>query len=1677
MGNRSFSAAPPVCSNSSRWVVERIDFDNGQHAAYHYAGTGALIGLASVDHADGTTTTVSGAVDALSQTLKISIFDAAADSTHRKKDAYVTLSVWVDPINMVLKSQAANRIRLVVNGSGEVAYLSLMNPSTKIYHYNGAKSLTRYTIYGNNPVSIAQAKTWQLGGNPDSFDWELDRSFTNDAKFRTISETDNLGRVTSFVRDPISGAITRTNFPDGTFETTTYNALTLPLVHTDRLGRVTECTYDARGNLLTKTTAVGTPEQAVYTWDYNAQGQVRHAYDALYDANFPDLHVTEFQYSSTGSPNNVDDSGYLVKIIQAADVAGGVRGVTTQTYDSAGRLVETVDPENRIVTTGYDVRNRVISVGYVDNTATQFVYGAGAEANLLVQKTDRTGRVTRLEYDAAGRVADTISGFGAAEAAHRTCTYVYGADLRAECVDRGNKTGFVYDYRNHLAATVSRPGTAAALTRSAEYVYNRLQVSADAYGRKTHYVYDANIRVRRTVRELVPGGAGTIPVSQTQRDAYLLARPRLATPNPAYVVTDNEYDAAGNTLASIDANGNRSEFVYDANTRLVEQKEAVGTAVEAKTQFVYDLQGNRTRVIHPRTFSEAPNVFYTDSTFNGRNLLATQTAAATTAIAATESFTYWPDGRQRDHTDARGNVTTSMWSHCCGYHRASADPAADNDNDGNTPPTRAAFVDRRDSENRLVHAYSVADWSPFPQDPAAPEAVYSNPPTTLNEATTRFDALSRPIARTVWLVQLGVVDKNDPPIAGDHGTNATDGLTTRWVYDDNLTDGVGLDATYAAQLTGLDLGINAVGSAVEVTNPAGEKTVTIHDGIGRTVRTLDGLQHATNYAYDIVINGLLETRVTDALSHVTKSRTDGAGRVRESEDQLGKISTFAYDNNGNTKSVRDANGVGHDCVYDARNRKVSCVDTHGDRTELNEFDAHNNLTKTTDALNHETTFSFDARDRKTQSVDRLAGATNFVYDANNNLTTLTDAQGGVTSYIFDPRNLLIVETYPDNGARSYVYDAARRLIKRVDQAGATTKYHYDSANRMVEREYPAPTPPDVFSFDSASRLITAASGQYNNSVNRTYDAASRITSETLTVGATPYNIGYGYDADNRQTQVIYPNGAIVDRTFTDRNQLESVAYNGVNAAILNYDNAGRLSTKTFGNGLVETRTYQADNLNATITTPGVTAFGYTWDANKRKLSQTETGIPINNQVYTYDNEDRLTGFSRNNGDNQTWNLSLVGDWNQFNNNGNIENRTHNAVHELTTVNAVPLVYDVKGNLTGNNNGQIYAWDIENRLTTAMDNQNNTLGIYTYDALGRRVSKTVGGNTTVFVSDGMQKICGYENGTLARAYAYGSYIDEPLVMVSGVNKYYYHSNNLYSVAALTDAAGAVIERYKYDPYGKATILAADGATTRTASIVNNPFMYDGYYHDTETGLEFVNARYYSSDLGRFIARDPIGYRGGIDLYEYVKSKPTNFVDPSGCKIRVLVVDCTIYAHLFITLYARWKDLQLSQDEINAVAVRVEKSIEKHWNNGHSYFDGCHVEFKAKVDAQYIRQSDGRPPGDNVIKLRNQSPNFVDFVRNGHNGEWNRQSDDWVYAHEAGHLMGLADTYDSNWYNIFASRKTWPLAGHEGEMMAEVDGEVSEQEMQAVMKINNIKCSCKCREIPASRSSKYGPTLVP
>ena len=112
----------------------------------------------------------------------------------------------------------------------------------------------------------------------------------------------------------------------------------------------------------------------------------------------------------------------------------------------------------------------------------------------------------------------------------------------------------------------------------------------------------------------------------------------------------------------------------------------------------------------------------------------------------------------------------------------------------------------------------------------------------------------------------------------------------------------------------------------------------------------------------------------------------------------------------------------------------------------------------------------------------------------------------------------------------------------------------------------------------------------------------------------------------------------------------------------------------------------------------------------------------------------------------------------------------------------------------------------------------------------------------------------------RQYAPGSYIDEVLAYMQTVGgntqRFYPHANHLYSVAALTDSTGAVVERYSYNAYGKQTITGPSGGV-RSRSSVGWDRGFTGYVADNETSLLHARARQYSPTLGRFIGRNQFG----------------------------------------------------------------------------------------------------------------------------------------------------------------------------------------------------------------------------
>ena len=105
------------------------------------------------------------------------------------------------------------------------------------------------------------------------------------------------------------------------------------------------------------------------------------------------------------------------------------------------------------------------------------------------------------------------------------------------------------------------------------------------------------------------------------------------------------------------------------------------------------------------------------------------------------------------------------------------------------------------------------------------------------------------------------------------------------------------------------------------------------------------------------------------------------------------------------------------------------------------------------------------------------------------------------------------------------------------------------------------------------------------------------------------------------------------------------------------------------------------------------------------------------------------------------------------------------------------------------------------------------------------------------------------------------------------------NQQYSVTALTDGGGAIIERYAYTAYGQMTFANASGSEISNSAI-SNRYTYTGREWDEGLQLYHYRARMYDAVAGRFCTRDPIGYVDGTNRYAYLALGVLYRLDPSG-----------------------------------------------------------------------------------------------------------------------------------------------------------------------------------------------------
>jgi len=597
--------------------------------------------------------------------------------------------------------------------------------------------------------------------------------------------------------------------------------------------------YNSRGQMIQSRDALYDTElpelhNTIYVYD-NAEDYANPV-DELGNPIYSQETLDKIREMLTG-----EDTLYFIGKIEAADAVGLERPVTTYVNNELGLVdsiitpasSETNEDEGRTTKFEYDFYNRIVKTTFSDSSTEETIYGepGSKRENLVVEMINRNGISTIYEYDESDRRIKTVVAPDSPEVSIEEYTYLEGTLLRETYTLNGDTRTYLFDQRNRVIGMQTQADAETVLTTEIEYdAVSRRRSMRDAYGRKTFYLYDQNDRIIKTVRETFPGSLegvpsidleaqqtveqklfsftdrdgntliteGTHQVTYTcPRDIFLNELERSDDNNALFVITECIYDSEAQKVVTVDGNGNISFIEYDELGRQKLSIYALGSDEEVRNEAIYDDNSNVIESRGPRFFSETnadgtPFADVNNYTYNGRNLRQTQTTATGSDVEATQSWTYYLDGRSNQTFDFRGNFTRSLWHLCCGRFQASIQ------RDGTS-----ADISNTDFYGNITHTAAVKDFDLNTEDFHNPIDV-----DTLEESTTRYDGRNRPTFMTSWLTPLGKVNdearpnlgNGDIPIAdivssrsGDIIINVTNdsafdestfqGLTTAYEYD------------------------------------------------------------------------------------------------------------------------------------------------------------------------------------------------------------------------------------------------------------------------------------------------------------------------------------------------------------------------------------------------------------------------------------------------------------------------------------------------------------------------------------------------------------------------------------------------------------------------------------------------------------------------------------------------------------------------------------------------------------------------------------------------------------------------------------------------------------------------------------------------------------------------------
>lgn len=671
----------------------------------------------------------------------------------------------------------------------------------------------------------------------------------------------------------------------------------------------------------------------------------------------------------------------------------------------------------------------------------------------------------------------------------------------------------------------------------------------------------------------------------------------------------------------------------------------------------------------------------------------------------------------------------------------------------------------------------------------------------------------------------------------------------------------------------------------------------IYDPNGNVVSTKDLAKQESTFAY---INNDL-TKSTDPKGNSFTYNYDGKHNILNATSAENVVYSFTYDSYGNPLTSKVGGStlyIDSSASYTASGNYIKTIkDASGNTATYNTDETKGNLTSITDAKGKTTSYTYDSNTDNLTSVsktvsgnnitnsysyvnDRINTIThngfnyNFEYDKLGNNTTVNVGIQNLITNLYEARSSkLLKTTYGNGGYISYEYDNLDRITAK--KVGEVTKFTYEY-NASGNLGYVNDVENGVkynYTYDLADRLVKVA-GSNGSSYGFSYDANNNSSKVDEKVGVSSFSTSYTYDKDNK---------------------LKEVLFGGNKKSTNTYDAVGRLTGKSIytGSTTYNTSIGYKTGVNgsstaqvATISNNG-SGITYTYDANGNIETITENSKVIR---YTYDELNEVTRE-----DNQILNKTITYSYDAG---GNILSKSEhpyttgtvgtatkvynysygdsNWKDKLTNYDGKAITYDAIGNpLTYN--GYTYTWEAGRQLKGISGNGKAIT--YKYNDSGIRTQKTVNGVTTKYYISG-DKVTYESNGTDNIHYTYDSSGNLVSMNLNGM-EYYYIRNAQSDIIGLIDDNGIQVVSYTYDTWGK--LISIDGTLKDTLG-VKNPYRYRGYRYDTETGLYYLQSRYYNPEWGRFINADAvagnIGELLGHNIFIYTKNNPVNMSDTNG-----------------------------------------------------------------------------------------------------------------------------------------------------------------------------------------------------